>query len=240
MLKQVDLIEDQQSVIDIEHIENRQEKILICEKKIVFPARLSGPGGLHNIGNLLALFGGMIVFTFNSWQELTFNQILHSYFAGSIGTLSLTLSMIIFLIAGEYYHRACNSDVKFDQKLLQTGDFLSAIAAFISMFALVSFGQTHIALFAGSLLVIGKLGTAIFPQRGKGTYFKGNVTNIFRSLSIISRIPSIAALAYASFMLTENIRTTSELAISLVMLVCYILWLIGDIMLKNLDNGKAI
>lgn len=212
------------------------EHIPIQKRKLVLPARLTGPGGLHNIGNLTALFGGLVVFTASAWQELPLQEILVTYFAGNFGTSSLTLSMIIFLFAGEYYHRACNSDNQVKQDLLRMGDLLSAIAAIISTFALVSFGQTDIAMFAGSLLVVGKMGTALSSEQSSGTDTKIDKAKIFRSIAIVSRFPSIIALAYAALEKSETANQANEHAIGVIMLVCYVLWLMGDILLLKLDK----
>lgn len=208
----------------------------ILEKKLVVFDRLRGPGGLHNIGNMIALFGGLIIFSATSWHELTIYQTLRTYFLGNVGTVSLTISMIIFLIAGECYYQACKFNNKPNQNLLRKGDFLSAIAAVISILALMSFGQTDIALFAGALLVIGKMGTAIFPKHNDKKHGVLGITSLFRKISIISRVPSIIALAYTAIEGLGTAYYTNEFSISIMMLVCYVLWLVGDIMLLNLDQ----
>ncbi len=72
--------------------------------------RLSGPGGLYNLGNVLGFGAGLFV-TFLAATESTdsFTNILSigmRYVVGSPAAVALAIATAIFFWSGEAYHRA--------------------------------------------------------------------------------------------------------------------------------------
>lgn len=195
--------------------------------------RTSGPGGLHNIGNLIALFGGFTVFYLSKETTTNDTSILWTYLFGSIETSCLTLSMLIFIAGGEAYHQGCGNVEKRNPGLIRLGDFLSGVATIVLAIALVQIGESRLAFIAGCLLAVSKFGTVIFHERSDGSGIASVVSRILRAMAIISRVPSLAAVS--STIIIHAIRggDLTDTMLAMVMLVSYLLWLSGDCLLMT-------
>lgn len=199
-------------------------------------ARLRGPGGVYNLGNVIGLSTGIALqFAAALGQgEADTVAVLQSYFFGSPGASWLTLAIAIFLISGEVYHRAWQNGAPPDMRLNRSGDLLSCLGAAALTVSLVYFGDVLLAIVSGTLLAGGKLGTAILPETYGAPKAANRLPTLFRNAVIVSRAPAILALSVQLF----GLFSTSGGAIALadvvapaVMLLCYFIWLRADLML---------
>ncbi len=188
--------------------------------------RARGPGGLYNLGNLIALVGGFSGYVVTSGAERGLLALLVEYLFGSVGTGCLTVAIVVFLISGEAYHRAWRHGAPPILRLNRLGDLLSAIAAVILTFALVSFGETTLAVAAGALLAFGKIGTALLPERSSEALTSG-----FRLMVVASRVPSLGALGISLFVYATAGGDSVAATMALVMFVSYLFWLAADCLL---------
>lgn len=203
-------------------------------------SRSKGPGGLYNVGNLIALLGGFIAFNFASSPDLGIAPVLWAYLFGSFGTSYLTLAIAIFLLSGEAYHRAWQNPSSPVVWLNRLGDLLGGIAAVILTFALASFGETTLAIVSGSILALGKFGTALVPERQDMSKSASVLTSSLRIMVIVSRVPAITSLGYSLviFMIQGGDRIGATMA--LIMFISYWFWLCADYLLvANSAKAKA-
>ncbi|MGZ2256564.1 hypothetical protein [Roseobacter sp. A03A-229] len=188
--------------------------------------RSPGPGALYNIGNVLALAAGVTTQLVYLRADTGVAAALAAYFVGSPGALWLTGSMIVFILAGVLYERAWGDPARPQPRLVQLGDLLAGLAAIMLTIALVWLGDTTLALLAGVLLAGGKLGTAVLPTLvvpGRAWLDAG-----FRLAVIVSRAPSIAALAVAIF---GSDGSLAQVALPAMMILCFLLWFWADLLL---------
>ena len=73
-------------------------------------SRLSGPGGLYNLGDALGFGSGLLIAYLGWWESASAVDNVFSigmrYVAGSPAAVALTIATAIFFGSGEAYHRA--------------------------------------------------------------------------------------------------------------------------------------
>jgi hypothetical protein len=199
-------------------------------------ARMKGPGGYYNIGNVLALTTGLgvqIAAVSGGGQESgAILEAARQYFVGSPGATALTAAIAIFFVSGEMYHRAWSRGFPPDRRGNWWGDFLSGVAAVVLTFALAAFGDVLLAAVSGLLLAAGKFGSAFVPEDYRASE-TGRWPNRFRSAVLLSRVPAIAALAIelATLIGSDAAEPAGSLVMTSVMLACYLLWARADLLL---------
>jgi hypothetical protein len=194
-------------------------------------ARCSGPGGFYNIGNIVALSAGLAVQITSGTNQQNILASVGQYLFGNPAAGCLTLSMLIFMVGGEAYHRAGQTEGADAVRFNRIGDFLAGIAATVLTVALIGFGETQLALLAGTMLALGKFGTFIVPEGVYGGIGKAGVPKTFRLLVIASRFPSLVALAITVVGFFEGSRHAADGLVAATMIGCYLLWLWADCLL---------
>lgn len=202
--------------------------------RVAFVGRSKGPGGLYNVGNIIALVGGILIQSTAVERTESLVDITLQYLFGSPAASWLTLAVFIFLISGEVYHRAWSHHGERALRLVRIGDGLSGFAAVVLTVALVQVGDAWLGLIGGLLLIIGKFGTAVLPERPDATRIAERSTKFLRLLVVASRGPSLAALAVAIFVSADS-GSIADLAMPILMVVCYLLWLWADILLLRIS-----
>ncbi|ABD54949.1 hypothetical protein [Jannaschia sp. CCS1] len=197
-------------------------------------ARSKGPGGLYNIGNVVALIGGMVIQSIAVERHSSLNEVVFQYLFGSPAATSLTLAVLIFLASGEVYHRAWSHHGNAALRMVRVGDALSGLAAVVLTVALVQVGDPWLGLTGGVMLIIGKFGTAILPERPDASRRGAQITKLLRLVVVASRGPSLAALV-VTIIVTATDGALAGLAMPLLMVLCYLLWLWADILLLRLS-----
>ena len=207
-----------------------------CKIRSAVSGRTSGPGGLYNVGNFIALFGGFVVFYLFRAPLEQETSILWAYLFGNVATSCLTLSILLFFLGGEAYHRAFDGETNRNQNLVKLGDFLSGIAAVVLTLALVQFGETRFAIAAGLLLAGGKFGSVIFPDKPGESSGTMGVPYAFRMMVVASRLPSIAALGITLYNYAFRGGDLTDTMLAMILLICYLLWLAADCLLIALSR----
>ena len=199
--------------------------------------RMKGPGGLYNVGNVLALGTGLGVQIAMATGGETAGSgaildALRAYFIGSPGATALTFAILIFIASGEMYHRAWSRGAPPNRRLNRHGDLLSAIAAAVLTISLAVFGDILLATASGLLLAAGKLGSALVPEEDASPK-AGRWPRRFRLAVVASCVPALVLLAIKLLGLVDSAGTTpaDSLVLTPVMLVCYLLWIRADLML---------
>ena len=203
-------------------------------------SRLSGPGGLYNLGNALGFGSGLLIAYLGWWESTSAVDNVFSigmqYVAGSPATAALTIATAIFFGSGEAYHRAWANGFPPDTKLTQIGDLFSGFGAIALGVGLYLLGNPVLAATSGLLHAAGKLGSA-FNTKGKLSIAGRNIdAGVFcRIVVLISRAPALIAIS--ADILSPRARGDGSFAfISLVMLACYLIWSVADLMLLTRDN----
>lgn len=213
---------------------------LIREQKTLggwLRSRLSGPGGLYNIGNVLALFSGIVVQIVAVWGQTSIVAAVRDHLAGSAGALWLTIAMLTFILSGEFYHRAWRVPSKPDMRSNQLGDLTSGLAAIALTLALVEFGDTTLAICAGVLLAGGKLGSGLITNLNIG--WKAPIKEALGAAVILSRLPSLAALGLTLIPLLGAPQLGLDVVLPAVMFLCFLLWLGADFLLLRKVRSLA-
>lgn len=210
--------------------------------------RMKGPGGYYNIGNLIGLSSGLIlqVLALRNIEGTSsgFSDAVTLYFVGSPGATALTLATVVFLCAGEIYHRAWrNAGTMPDARLNRWADFVSAIGAVLLAVSLAYFGDIWLAITSTILLAGGKLGSAIGPSQGWPVRIESRARypttetlkfDLFRTAVILSRVPAIGALAVG---LIAAVISKADFGLgeaqSVMLLICFALWTRADILLAR-------
>lgn len=208
--------------------------------------RMQGPGGYYNLGNALGLFAGLAFQLLAAGAEAgaSLSEAVREYLVGSPGSTALSVSMIMFLVSGEMYHRAFATRAGPDAMMMRRADFLSGLAALVLAISLVLFGSLWLALVSTVLLAGGKLGNALSPEGRWPVHFdfpsfRGSTLHrecdLFRLAPALSRVPAIAAvLIEITRLLTVGPAGLGlHLAQSAVLLICYLLWARADLLLMR-------
>jgi hypothetical protein len=202
-------------------------------------ARLQGPGGYYNIGNVIGLVTGIglqlaAVSGSPGAGFAAAATALRDHFVGSPGAVALTAAMGIFLVGGEVYHRAWARGFPPQARLNRIGDLLSALGAVVLALALVAFGQPLLAAASGILLAGGKFGSALvsdeYAPAGPASPWPAR----FRSAVLLSRAPAVlsllAELAAVLPGLGDGMPVAAAVA-PLSLFFCYLLWIRADLLL---------
>jgi hypothetical protein len=205
-------------------------------------ARLKGPGGYYNIGNVVALTTGLGVQIAvasggrGNGSGLVLAAV-RQYFVGSPGATALTLAIGVFFVSGEMYHRAWSRGFPPDRRMNWWGDFLSGAAAIVLTLALAAFGDVLLAVASGLLLAAGKFGSALRPEDYTAPC-DDPWPNRFRVAVLASRVPALAALALELVRLFGAAApATGSLVMTAVMIACYLLWARADLLLFAGSTG---
>lgn len=202
--------------------------------------RLTGPGGLYNIGNVIALVAGVTASLLEVQDSTSWAEAVQAALFGSPAASWLTLALLIFIVGGEVYHRAL-SDPTPRKGLVRAGDALAALAAALAV-SLIYLGDFVLALAAGVLLGGGRLGSALAPdgawiiavEAGVGRPNRTRVTfDGFRMASMLSRAPTLALLALEILRVILNGGPFSDATLPAVMFMCFLIWLRADILLTR-------
>ena len=192
--------------------------------------RLSGPGGLYNLGNALGLLGGLsfhlaaaLSMGITGWAALV------EYFAGSLGASAITVAMLIFFWSGERYHRAWANGAPPDARLNRVGDISSGWGALVLGLGLVLMGHPVLAATSGLLHAAGKFGSAL-PGSVQLRLPVG--PEFFRKVVVASRLPALAAVVLDASAATGSGDVQGAAAAGLLVL-CYGLWLKADVALMR-------
>jgi hypothetical protein len=189
--------------------------------------RLSGPGGLYNLGNGLGLLGGVsfhvAAASGTGWAALS------DYFVGSLGASAITVAMLIFFWSGERYHRAWANGAPPDARLNRVGDISSGWGALVLGMGLVLMGHPVLAATSGLLHAAGKFGSAL-PGSVQVRLPVG--PEFFRKVVVASRLPALAAVVLEASAATGSGDVQGAAAAGLLVL-CYGLWLKADVALMR-------
>ncbi len=197
--------------------------------------RLAGPGGIYNLGNVIALMSGVTVQILSAQRGEGLGEAITNYLFGSSGASFLTLAIIIFMFSGEAYHRASAERGHVDRRLIRLGDLLSAIAALALTAALANFGDVLLALVAGTLLAGGKLGTAVLPRTAPLW-----LLSALRGAVVVSRLPSLASLAIDVARLASQGAPPTDAALPAITFFCFLLWLWADVLLMRGQREERV
>jgi hypothetical protein len=198
--------------------------------------RLSGPGGLYNLGNALGLLSGL-------WLHLATTMTvggtgwaaIAEYFAGSIGATAITVAMLIFFWSGEQYHRAWAHGAPPDARLNRLGDISSGWGALVLGLGLVLLGHPVLAATSGFLHAAGKFGSTL-PKPVQSRLPVG--PDFFRKVVVASRLPALAAVMLDASAAVSAGDSRAAAAAGMLVL-CYGLWLKADVALMQSEGSAA-
>jgi hypothetical protein len=203
-------------------------------------SRLSGPGGVYNLGNALGFGAGLFVAFLGAPESAdSFSNVLSigiRYVAGSPAAIALTIATAIFFWSGEVYHQAWSNGYPPNPKLTRLGDLLSGFGAIALGAGLYLLGNPVLAATSGGLHAAGKFGSA-FDVRGELSFvgLKIDASTLCRIVVLISRVPAIMAIT--ADVLSSKAQADGAFAfLSLAMLTCYLIWSVADLMLLTLGN----
>lgn len=194
--------------------------------------RISGPGGLYNLGNGLGLAGGLVLHVAAATGVAGAGlghgaSAVVDYFIGSLGATAITLAMLIFFWSGERYHRAWANGAPPDAGQNRLGDLSSGWGALALALGLFLLGQPELAATSGLLHAAGKFGSAL-PPRIQARLPVG--PNAFRLTVVASRIPALVAVLIEAQKAIAG-GPGQPLAASALLVLCYLLWLKADVAL---------
>lgn len=196
-------------------------------------ARMQGPGGYYNLGNVIGLTTGIVAVLLApraGEAETAFGAVI-AHLAGSAAAATLSLALIIFFISGEVYFRAWRASPP-RIALVRLGDLLSAAGALTLAVSLALLGDVALAIVSTVLLAGGKLGSAAMPRAEWIVSPPGLPTfDPFRWSVILSRLPAILGLVGAIFLASAPLGVTAQQSI---LLGCYLLWLRADWLLLRI------
>ena len=203
-------------------------------------SRLSGPGGVYNLGNALGFGAGLFVAFLDTPESAdSLTNVLSigiRYVVGSPAAVALTIATAIFFWSGEVYHWGWSNGYPPDRKLTRLGDLLSGFGAIALGAGLYLLGNPVLAATSGALHAAGKFGSA-FDVRGELSFvgLKFDASTLCRNIVLISRVPAI--IASTADVLSSKAQADGAFAfLSLAMLACYLIWAIADLMLLSRDS----
>jgi hypothetical protein len=201
-------------------------------------ARLQGPGGYYNLGNLTGLITGIAqVVTSRGTVPGGAGTVvvgLRDHFLGSPAATALSVAMVIFFISGEVYHHAWRGAGGPNPARVRLGDLLSTFGALALAVSLVLVGNVLLAVTSTVLLAGGKLGSALMPQASWILRVPGlPAFDPFRIAVLASRLPAFLAIGVAllSPLISGAPASTAVVTQQVTLLVCYGLWTRADLLL---------
>lgn len=195
-----------------------------------FAQRLSGPGGLYNLGNALGLLSGLSFHVVAATTVgLTGWAAFADYFVGSMGATAITLAMLIFFWSGEQYHKAWAHGAPPDARLNRLGDVSSGWGALMLGLGLFLMGHPVLAATAGLMHAAGKFGSAL-PERVQAGLPFG--PGVFRGVVVASRLPALAAVLI-DLSTAWALADVEGAAAGGLLVLCYALWLKADVALMR-------
>ncbi|QND68613.1 hypothetical protein HB777_01785 [Mesorhizobium loti] len=199
---------------------------------------MKGPGGYYNSGNALGLIVGLTIQIatepVGSHEGSSITTTVIDYFAGSHGTVALTLATLVFFWGGEAYHRAWARPDAPDPALNRVGDFLSGIGAIGLGIALLLLGDPLLAATSGLLHALGKFGSTFHRPGMPVALWPAAWPDPFRSAVLASRLPAMLATAVAlggTLPQAWSGGSFAALAMQVTLLGCYLLWTKADLLL---------
>lgn len=192
--------------------------------------RANEPGALYNFGNVLGFSAGLIsaVWLRDTQGGSAVDGVVR-HLIGSHAALALTLATAtaIFFWGGIIYSRAWANGAPPDAELNRQGDLWSTSGAVCLAFGLFVLGNPLLALSAGVLHALGKLGSAL----GGGAKldfgrWTPSVGDLCKDLVLVSRVPAIlsAAVGFAGDWLSASV------------IVCCLVWARADWLLLSPDG----
>lgn len=194
-------------------------------------ARMKGPGGYYNVGNVLCFATGIAVQLAAAPPSMDAAGALADYFAGDLSGIMLTLATIVFLTSGETYHRAWANGFPPDPALNRLGDFLSGVGCVALGIGLLTLGSPILAATSGILGAFGKFGSALHRPNPASAV---NWPWIFRAVVVQSRAPAILAAVLELSRAAPAIAggaPAAPLITAASLLVSYALWTKADLLL---------
>ncbi len=189
--------------------------------------RLSGPGGLYNLGNALGLLSGLSFHVAGATAiGLTGWAAAMQYFVGSPGATAITVAMLVFFWSGEQYHKAWAHGAPPDARLNRLGDVSSGWGALALGLGLFLMGHPVLAATAGLIHAAGKFGSAL-PERVQARLPVG--PGVFRGIVVASRLPALAAVTID----LARAADVESMAAGGLLVLCYGLWLKADVALMR-------
>lgn len=188
--------------------------------------RANEPGALYNFGNVLGFSAGLISAAWLRDTEAGAGAVdgMVRHLVGSHAALALTLATVIFFWGGIIYSRAWANGAPPDAVLNRRGDLWSTAGAVCLAFGLFILGNPLLAMTAGVLHGVGKLGSAW----GGGTRLNiaglsASVGDLCKDLVLVSRVPAIlsAAVGFAGDWLSASV------------IVCCLVWARADWLLLS-------
>ncbi|WP_424971680.1 hypothetical protein [Dinoroseobacter sp. S76] len=211
----------------------------------ILATRMSGPGGLYNIGNAIGFASGLgfaVLGALGLGGTDALVMAILTHLAGSGGALAMSLAMVLFFISGEFYHRAyATSDAKVAAGTLKWADGLSGVAALFLAISLTFFGEIWMAITSTVLLAGGKFGNTFLPphrsqMRIEHHTASGEVrvrdVDVFRVAVILSRVPAMLGLAMGLVSQWPGLTLLGD-GPTVILLGCYCLWLRADLLLAK-------
>lgn len=194
-------------------------------------ARMRGPGGYYNVGNLLGLATGIALQLAHAPDNMSAAGAVGAYFAGDISAVMLTIATLVFMLSGEAYHRAWANGFPPDPALNRLGDLTSGIGALALGVGLLMLGQPILAATSGLLHALGKFGSALHRPNPASPY---DWPWIFRAVVIESRVPAILAALIELARLLPGLADggpLTPLVTPAALLICYLIWTKADFLL---------
>lgn len=191
--------------------------------------RANEPGVLYNFGNVLGFSAGVISAAWLPDTQIGTGAVdgIVRHLVGSHAALALTLATVIFFWGGIIYSRAWANGALPDAELNRQGDLWSTAGAVRLAFGLFVLGNPVLAMSAGVLHALGKLGSAW--GGGSRLNFAGwslSVGDLCKDLVLVSRVPAIlsAAIGFAGDWLSASV------------IVCCLVWARADWLLLSPDG----
>lgn len=203
---------------------------------IAITARMRGPGGYYNCGNLLGLAVGLWLQVMSAEAGSGWGNSILTYLAGNGSAVAMTVATVVFLFAGELYHRAWPANGPPDARLNCWADLLSGVGAIALGIALWMLGQPVLAAASGALHALGKLASAVAPDGHRAwPRWPRTWPDPFRSAVVASRVPALLASGADLWPAAAAAWAQAGPGLAMVMpatlFACYVLWTRADLLL---------